>query len=119
MNARNFFEQQQKPSLRRNQFGGTVSGPVEIPKLYDGRNKSFWIFNYEGMPAVSRDQLSTIPTQGQLSGDLSTVAQASIKDPFTGAVFPNKQIPASRIDSATKAFVRYMPVATWIGGAWN
>ena len=44
------------------------------------------------IPPTTR--LSAIPTQAQLNGDLSTVAQASIHDPLTGQPFPNKQIPA-------------------------
>ena len=64
LNARNFFELQQKPVLRRNQFGGTVSGPVILPKVYDGRNKTFWLFNVEDMRQRSpTTRLSTLPTQ--------------------------------------------------------
>ncbi len=40
--------QPQKPTLRQNQFGFVAGGPVIIPKLYDGRNKTFWLANYEG-----------------------------------------------------------------------
>jgi hypothetical protein len=118
LNARNFFDPAQKPVLRRNQFGGTISGPVELPKLYNGRNKTFWLFNYEGVRQRSpTTRLSAIPTQAQLGGDLSTVAQASIKDPLTGEPFPNKQIPATRIDPASKAYLSYMPRVNVLPGA--
>ena len=40
--------QPEKPMLRQNQFGFVAGGPVYIPKLYNGRNKSFWLANYEG-----------------------------------------------------------------------
>src|SRR5438477_5885496 len=46
LDARNFFSASVAP-LQRNQFGFTVSGPVVIPKLYHGRNKTFWMFSYE------------------------------------------------------------------------
>ena len=50
MNARNFFDPAEKPALRAaTSSAAPSSGPVEIPKLYDGRNKTFWLFNYEGM----------------------------------------------------------------------
>ena len=117
LNARNFFEQQQKPALRRNQFGGTIGGPVLLPKLYNGRNKTFWLFNSEGVRQRSPvTRLSAIPTQAQLNGDLSTVAAASVRDPFTGVVFPNKQIPASRIDPTSRIFQRYIPSVTTLPG---
>lgn len=119
--ARNFFDPASKPQLRLNQFGGTVSGPVEIPKIYHGRNRTFWLFNYEGKrQRVPNTRNSAIPTQAQLSGDLSTVAQASIKDPLTGGtVFPSKQIPASLIDPASKIFSGYMPAVTVLPGAFG
>jgi hypothetical protein len=62
-----------RPKQRLNNFGGTVSGPVFIPKLYDGRDKTFFFFSYEG----TRKQnfivsgLTTMPTQPMLTGDLS------------------------------------------------
>jgi hypothetical protein len=42
-----------KPALHQNQFGFVVGGPVYIPKLYDGRNKTFWLANYEGWRIVN------------------------------------------------------------------
>ena len=48
MDARLFFATR-KPPLRRNQFGANAGGPVWIPKLYNGRDKTFWFFNYEGL----------------------------------------------------------------------
>jgi TonB dependent receptor len=120
LNARNFFDPAVKPVLRRNQFGGTVGGPVELPKLYDGRNKTFWLFNYEGVRQSSPStRVSAVPTQAQLGGDLSTVAAATVKDPSTGQPFPNKQVPASRFDSASQVYRQFMPVATALPGAFG
>ena len=42
-----------KTPLRRNTFGGVLSGPVWIPKIYNGREKTFWFFNYEGSRKMS------------------------------------------------------------------
>ncbi|HTM48355.1 MAG TPA: TonB-dependent receptor [Bryobacteraceae bacterium] len=119
LNARNFFDGARKPILRRNQFGGTVSGPLALPRIYDGRNKTFWLFNYEGTRQRSPNtRLSTVPVQAQLNGDLTTAAGASVRDPLNpGTVFPDKQIPASRFDPASVVFRKYMPVTTLPPGA--
>jgi hypothetical protein len=45
--ARNAFAAS-RPPFRYNQYGGSAGGPVEFPKLYNGRNRTFWFFNYEG-----------------------------------------------------------------------
>ncbi|MCC6540023.1 MAG: carboxypeptidase regulatory-like domain-containing protein, partial [Bryobacterales bacterium] len=47
LDSRQFFATR-RPAFKFNQFGGTLGGPVYIPKLYDGRNKTFFFFNYEG-----------------------------------------------------------------------
>lgn len=115
--ARNFFDGARKPPLRRNQFGGTVSGPILIPKVYHGKNKTFWLVNYEGVRQTSpATLLSTLPTQAELGGDLSAINTA-VKDPATGLPFPGNQIPASRIDPTTAIFRQYMPKTTLLPGA--
>ena len=119
LNARSFFDPANKPQLRLNQFGGTVGGPVLLPKIYNGRNRTFWLFNYEGKrQRVPNTRNSALPTQAQLGGDLSTIAAASIKNPLAGgAVFPGKQIPASLIDSTSKVFSSYIPAVSALPGA--
>jgi hypothetical protein len=61
------------PLLIRNEFGGYLSGPVYIPHLYNGRDKSFWFFDYEALR--SRQRYSTlypmVPTAAMWQGDLS------------------------------------------------
>jgi hypothetical protein len=64
-----------KPRSRKNDFGGTIGGPVWIPKLYDGRNKTFFFFNEE----VYRNTVNTagnfitLPTAQMRSGDFSQI----------------------------------------------
>ncbi len=61
-----------KPALRQNQFGFVAGGPVYIPKLYDGRNKTFWLANYEGWRIGNGYVLNGIvPTPAELGGDFS------------------------------------------------
>lgn len=116
--ARNFFDQSRKPALRRNQYGGTVSGPVWLPKLHDGRNRSFWLFNYEAVKQRAPSTiLSSLPTQAELDGDLSGTAGAIVDPLASNAAFPGNRIPASRIDSTTRAYRQFIPQVTLPRGA--
>src|SRR5882762_7711018 len=67
-----FLVTQTKPVLRQNQFGFVVGGPAYIPKLYDGRNKTFWLANYEGWRIGNGAVIQGIvPTAAELGGDFS------------------------------------------------
>jgi len=107
--------QQKLPELRQNQFGFVVGGPIYIPKVYDGRNKTFFMVNYEGWRIRNGFDQSTftVPDTAQLSGDFSasglglptqaggtcipTPTSACMPiDPNTGAPFANNQIDPSR-----------------------
>jgi hypothetical protein len=62
-----------KPVLRQNQFGFVAGGPIYIPKLYDGRNKSFFMANYEGWRLTNGSRQQTeMPNPTLLAGDYST-----------------------------------------------
>jgi Carboxypeptidase regulatory-like domain len=61
-----------KPALHQNQFGFVVGGPVYFPKLYDGRNKTFWLANYEGWRIVNGYVVNgVVPTAQELTGNFS------------------------------------------------
>lgn len=63
-----------RPPLRRQQLGFTVGGPVEIPKLYKGRNRTFFFASYEPTRQLSSVQSATtlrIPTEAEMNGDFS------------------------------------------------
>lgn len=61
-----------KPVLRQNQFGFVLGGPVYIPKLYDGRNKTFWLANYEGWRIQNGFvENGIVPTSAELNGNFS------------------------------------------------
>ncbi len=105
------------PKLRQNQFGFVAAGPVFIPKLYDGRNKTFWMANYEGWRIINGIvEKASVPNPAVLGGDFSaeqlpvygTPACATNQtsgqnclpiDPVTGQPFPGNKIPTSRITS--------------------
>jgi hypothetical protein len=100
--ARNFFAPV-NPPFKRNQFGGTFSGPVRIPKLFDGRNKLFFMFNYEGLrERRALTQTSTLPDARYRSGNFGFLNKA-IRDPLNpGQNFPNATIPESRISPISR-----------------
>jgi hypothetical protein len=84
--AKNFFQGPGVPNaeLRQNQFGFVVGGPVYIPKLYDGRNKTFWLANYEGWRVIQGvQQFANVPDPANLQGLFTT----PVTDPTTGAPF--------------------------------
>jgi Carboxypeptidase regulatory-like domain len=81
--ARNYFSQT-RAILKRNQFGGDIGGPILIPHLYDGRDKTFFFFDYEGQRLrQGLIESGTVPTNAQRSGDFSAPGLKTIYDPLT------------------------------------
>lgn len=120
-NARNGFTHALDVS-NRNEYGGTLGGPVYLPKIYNGRDRTFFFFGYQGTRLIRTGLNAThVPTPAQLRGDFSNLLPGKkILDPtdLTGkTVFPNNQIPASRLDPASLNLATYLPPA--IDGAGN
>jgi hypothetical protein len=92
--ARNFFDDKTAPApkLDQKQFGFVAGGPVMLPG-YNGRNRSFFLVNYEGT-RIDRGATNfyTVPTPDQLAGRFTS----TIIDPRTGTPFANNTIPQSR-----------------------
>ena len=97
MAAKNFFATQlPKPPYNRNEFGASLSGPLYIPHVYDGRNKTFFLVDYEGFRLVQATTSSTqVATAAMRQGNFSGLA--TITDPATGAPFPGNVIPSTRL----------------------
>ena len=80
-----------------NTFGGSLGGPLTIPKLYNGRDKTFFFLDYEGNRKTQSDpEQLLVPTQAERNGNLSSLVAATgspVMNPFTGAPFPNNTIP--------------------------
>jgi trimeric autotransporter adhesin len=73
-----------KGKFNINQFGGSLSGPVRLPKIYDGRNKTFFLFSYEGIRhAEDASAFLTMPTELERRGDFSQ-SRALVRNPATG-----------------------------------
>ncbi|MSV29165.1 MAG: hypothetical protein EXQ52_10555 [Bryobacterales bacterium] len=113
--ARNYFAAA-NPAFNRNEFGGSLGGPVRLPR-YNGRNRTFFFFSYEGLRERSpRVNTMTVPTAQQRSGDFSALALPII-DPLAGGTpFPGNQIPANRITDTSKALLDYFPLPNRAGG---
>ncbi len=118
-NAANFFTtykadgSKQDDGLKRSQFGATLGGPVWLGKLYDGHGKTFFFFSYQGT------RLRRIPTTTNVNtftaaerqGDFSATTTKALKDPFTGANYPNNKIPQSEWSAPAKYILdNYLPV---------
>jgi hypothetical protein len=76
LDARNFFDDSSKPTppYKQNQFGGTLGGPIQIPALYDGRNRSFFFVDYEGLRIrQAQTQTALVPSQNERNGDFTEI----------------------------------------------
>src|SRR5574340_869249 len=105
------------------QFGWQVEGPIYFPKLYDGRNRSFFMFNYEGYrEGTPRPDTISVPTPEMYNGDFSKLVDAqgrkvTIYDPTTGRdvsgawtrdPFPGNIIPKDRVNPIAHKILGYM-----------
>jgi len=97
------------PPFRWNQYGYTLGGPVWIPKLVNGKNKLFFMSNYEGFRNIAQSQTvyTTFPA-AFTTGNFSSAPKA-ITDPTTGLPFPGNIIPSARLDTIAKGLLQYYP----------
>ena len=115
---------QANPGWLHQRWGATASGPIRIPKLYDGRNRSFWTFGYEGLHIDRQPTFNaTVPTMAQRQGDFSALlalgSQYQIYDPmtiqpaangrFSRQPLPGNMIPPSRLDPIAQKLLSYYP----------
>lgn len=89
LDARNFFNTTGvRPAVKQNQFGVTLGGPVYLPKLYNGRDRTFIFGDYEGTRVRRAQTFNTaVPTADMRTGNFSALS-AAINDPLTGRPFP-------------------------------
>ena len=118
LNANNFFRNlrgQNRQTDRYNQFGGKIGGPVVIPKLYNGKDKSFFFFNYEGLRRISPfNNQSTIPDAAARRGDFAS-NPVVLFDADGNAPFPGNRIPANRLDPAGQKIMSLLPAPNQSG----
>lgn len=133
LDANDFFANRAgrtKPGFTQNNYGTAVGGPVMLP-FYNGKDKTFWFFNYEGF-RQRQESTSTglYPSQAQMAGNLaddsagtgifplsSGFCQANagsakcrdVIDPVTKLPFPGNVIPSSRLDPIVQKQLPYQP----------
>ena len=94
LDARNFFDVTGKSAPnKRNQFGFVVTGPVFIPKLYNGKDKTFFMFSWEWQRQRNgATSTALVPTPAERAGDFSA-SSTPVVDPLSKVPFPNNRIP--------------------------
>jgi len=120
------------PSFERNQFGGSVTGPVRIPKLYNGKDKTFFLFSYEGLRQGTETEVTTtVPTALQRTGDFSQTFNSSgqqvvIYDPTTtvasGSGYVRQPFAGDKlttIDPVAAAIINYYPLPNQPGAPYT
>jgi hypothetical protein len=121
-----------KAPKRFNTFGGSLGGPVTIPHLYSGKDKTFFFLDYEGnRRRTSVPEQYLVPTLGQANGNLNGLPIISpttglstnvLIDPTNGAPFQNNTIPISRLNSVSEKLLNeYYPLPNVYnpGGSYN
>jgi hypothetical protein len=118
LDANNFFNNvvgKKRPEDRYNLFGGRIGGPLSIPKLYSGRNKTFFFLNYEGLrQAAPFNTTSTLPYGAYTTGDFSA-SPTIIDSPGTHKPFAGNIIPSSLIDPAALKILSQVPAPNSTG----
>jgi Carboxypeptidase regulatory-like domain len=135
-NSNNYFSNQAglpNPPFTQNQFGVNIGGPVSIPHVYNGQNKTLFFFSYEGFRLREGGTfVSTVPTPAQRAGDFSSTylgpgvpdniydATTSTPDPsnpgqYTRQQFPGNIIPASRFSPAALQLIKLYPLPNTTG----
>src|SRR3989441_2512875 len=127
LDAKNFAFTAARPPkdpFKWNQYGGTFGGPVRIPKLFNGRDRLFFMGNYESFRQRRQVQaIYSVPTAAMQAGDMSAVA-TPIYDPnthvrnadgtVTATQFPGNVIPSNRINPISQKLLAFYPAANLV-----
>jgi hypothetical protein len=121
LGARGYFEDRTTPPnpRRRDQFGFQMDGPVFVPKVYDGRNRTFFMMAYEGIREKSTStSISSVPTALMRQGNFSEIS-AALRNPFTGQPYPGNQIPVSQFSPQALRVLEFYPLPNRPGTGSN
>ncbi|MGH9401619.1 MAG: hypothetical protein ACRD2P_05890, partial [Terriglobia bacterium] len=128
LDSRNFFAKTTEP-FKQNQFGGTIGGPVIIPKIYNGHDRTFFFAAYEGQ--TQRQGLvsvALVPSAAERNGDFSAPGLPKIYDPTTttnasGTVartpFTKNVIPTGMVSPQALFFNKYIPLPNFPDGTFH
>jgi len=138
LNANDFFSDragQPKPKTPKTQLGGNFGGPLWIPRVYDGRSRTFFFFDYEGIRDrnAAASSISTVPTAQERRGDFSATRALDgraiqIFNPFTGRTvgstftrdpFPGNVVPSNLINQTAVNILKWVPLPNLPGSTQN
>jgi hypothetical protein len=133
LDANDFFLNkagQSRPPFTQNQFGVDAGGPIWIPHVYDGRDKTFWFFSWEGFRLRTGTAFTTtVPTTQELAGNFSALS-TPVVDPCGGTVagptgcssytgpatpFAGNTLPTGRLNPTSLALLKFFPAANTAG----
>ncbi|MBO0797258.1 MAG: TonB-dependent receptor, partial [Blastocatellia bacterium] len=111
------------PVTRQNQYGGTIGGPIIIPKVFNGHNKLFFFYAYEGFKdSTPTSVFATVPTVAERGGDLSALLALGknyqLYNPYSGVLsngkvtrqpFAGNMIPISMLNPVALAYLQFYP----------
>lgn len=130
LDANDYFSKQKGlsvPPFKMNQFGFAVGGPVLIPKIYNGHDKTYFFVDYQGTRRIQGTTfITTVPTDAQRKGDFSATYNAAgklvtIYNPFSTRsdpanpgkyirdAFPGNKIPSGMLDPVAQKLISYYP----------
>lgn len=124
LDAKNYFDRKDKPipPFKRNQYGLTAGGPIVVPGLFNGKDKLFFLINWEGLrERKALTQTVTVPTLAERGGDFSGNPDIIIYDPATRGFdsagnlvtaptpFPGNVIPQSRLHPISNKILGFFP----------
>ena len=118
-----------KPGYVQHKFGGGLGGPLNIPKLYNGGDKTFFFISYNGLRSTDPyDSFSTVPTPAERRGNFSNTlvrsgpnagSPVSIIDPQSGQPFAGGVIPQAQINPAARGLLQFIPLPNLPGSVDN
>src|SRR5439155_550648 len=121
LDARGYFENRANPQnpRRRSQYGVQMDGPLVLPKVYDGRNKTFFMGAYEGLRGEALSAgFATVPTALMRQGNFSEFS-GTVRNPFTRELYPGNIIPPSQLSPTALKLLQYYPAPNKPGLASN
>jgi hypothetical protein len=95
-----------------------LTGPVQIPKVFDGKNRLFFMANYEGFKLRNQTQgVYNVPSVAMRGGDFSQILPTAIIDPTNNLPFPGNRIQSNRLDKISQKLLEFYPAPNQPGTA--